>query len=551
MKCQDLDVVIVGAGFGGMYLLHRFRKMGLKARAFEAGSDVGGTWYWNRYPGARVDVESMQYSYQFDEELQQEWDWPERYSPQPEILRYARHVADRYDLRRDIQFDTRVQAAHYDDTAQAWNVTTDDGKVTRARYFVLAVGCLSSFNKPDIPGLEDFEGNTYFTAQWPHEPVDFTGQDVAVIGTGSTAMQSSPEIAKQAKSLTVCQRTANYSIPAQNRPQDPEYVAYVRMHYPELRAEAKTLYGGLLDDFGDVRAVDIPREEVEAELEQRWKKGGLTFLGGFSDMLYDERANVIAADFVKEKIRTIVKDPETAELLCPKNIIGGKRLCVDNGFFEIFNLPHVSLMDVGSKPIERITPRGIQRDGTEHKFDSIVYATGFDAITGSYLRIDIRGRDGLKLKDHWDAGPRTFLGMTVSGFPNMFMVTGPGSPSVLTNMLPSIELSVEWLTDAIAALRKSGKTIMEATAEAEASWVAHVNEVAQGSLRSKVKSWYNGGNIAGKPSVFMPYIGGLPAYLQKCNEVVDAGYRGFTMTAAPAPVAQPQQHAVTAEEQTT
>lgn len=529
MVQENFDVVVVGAGFAGMYLLHRFQKMGMRAIAFEAGSDVGGTWFWNRYPGARVDVESMQYSYQFDEALQQEWEWSERYSPQPEILRYAQHVADRHDLRKDIRFNTRVTAAHFDDAAENWNITTDDGKETRAQYFVLAVGCLSSFNKPNIPGLEDFAGNTYFTGEWPHEAVDFTGQDVAVIGTGSTAMQSSPEIAKQAKSLTLFQRTPNYSIPSHNGPQDPDYVAYDKKNYPKLRAEAKTLYGGVLDEWGDKEAARTPKEEVVAELEGRWKKGGLTFLGGFTDMLYDRSANVIAADFVKAKIRTIVKDPATADLLCPPNIIGGKRLCVDNGYYAMFNLPHVHLVDIEKTPIEKITPTGIQRGGEALKFDSIVCATGFDAITGSYLRIDIRGRSGVKLKDHWDAGPRTYLGMSVAGFPNMFTVTGPGSPSVLTNMLPSIEISVEWITDAINALRSNGKQMLEATAAAEAEWVAHVNEVAARSLRSTVKSWYIGANIPGKPSVFMPYIGGLPAYIERCNAVVEDHYRGFEM----------------------
>ena len=529
MDHEDFDVIVVGAGFAGMYLLHRFRQMGMTARAFETGSDVGGTWYWNRYPGARVDVESMQYSYQFDEELQQEWEWSERYSPQPEILRYAQHVADRSDLRRAIQFNTRVGAAHFDDQAVNWKITTDDGKQTRSRFFVLAVGCLSSFNKPDIPGLDDFSGNSYFTGQWPHRPVDFSGQDVAVIGTGSTAMQSSVEIAKQAKSLTVFQRTPNFSIPAHNRPQDPEYVAYFKANYPELRAKAKTVYGGLLDDFDERLAVETPREEVEAVLEARWKKGGLTFLGGFADMLYDHRANIIAADFVRDKIRSIVEDPETAELLCPTNIIGGKRLCVDSGYYKMFNLPHVQLVDIAGTPIERITPEGIFRGGEVLRFDSIVYATGFDAITGSYLRIDIRGRNGRALKDHWEGGPRTYIGMAVAGFPNMFTVTGPGSPSVLTNMLPSIEMSVEWMTEAIDTMRRKQKRVIEATPQAEADWVAHVNEVAKGSLRSTVKSWYNGGNIGDKPSVFMPYIGGLPAYVRKCDEVVENDYRGFEL----------------------
>lgn len=530
MVKQDLDVVVVGAGFGGMYLLHRFRQMGLRARAYEVGDDVGGTWYWNRYPGARVDVESMQYSYQFDSDLQQEWEWSEKYSPQPEILNYARHVADRFDLRRDIQFNTRVTAAHFDDDNQDWQVTTDDGEKVRAKFFVLAVGCLSSFNVPDIPGIDDFEGDSFYTGKWPHEPVDFAGQRVAVIGSGSSAMQSAPQIAKQASELTVFQRTANYSIPAHNRPQDPEYMAEVKANYADIRARAKTIHGGVIAEFGTRKAAETPVEEIHKELEARWQQGGLTFLGGFTDFLIDPQANAHAAEFAKNKIRSIVKDPKTAELLCPENIIGGKRLCVDTEYFAMYNRPNVHLLDVKDKPIEQITSKGIMQGGVEHQFDSIVYATGYDAITGSYLRIDIRGRNGVELKEHWDAGPRTYLGLMVAGFPNMFMVTGPGSPSVLTNMLPSIEISVEWITDAISDMQAKNKHVCEAMPEAEAEWIATVNDLAAASLRSTVKSWYIGANIPGKPSVFMPYLGGQPAYLAKCKEVVANGYEGFELT---------------------
>jgi cation diffusion facilitator CzcD-associated flavoprotein CzcO len=342
MATRDFDVIVVGAGFGGMYLLHRFRKMGLRAIAFETGTDVGGTWYWNRYPGARVDVESMQYSYQFDPELEQEWQWSEKYSPQPEILAYAQHVAERYDLRKDIRFNTRVTAAHFDDASEDWLVTTNDGKQARAQYFVLAVGCLSSFNFPPIEGIDDFQGNSYHTGQWPHEPVDFTGQRVAVIGTGSSSIQSCPVIAKQAADLTIFQRTPNFSIPAHNGPQAPEYVEGVKAKYREFRAEAKTMASGLLGDFGDRKAVETSKEEIEKDLEARWQRGGLIFLGGFTDMLLDERANAFAAEFVRDKIRATVKDPKTAELLCPKNIIGGKRLCVDTDYYTMYNQPHVS-----------------------------------------------------------------------------------------------------------------------------------------------------------------------------------------------------------------
>lgn len=529
MENRDLDVIVVGAGFGGMYLVHRFRQMGLRVKAIEAGSDVGGTWYWNRYPGARVDVESMQYSYQFDEDLQQEWEWSQRYSPQPEILKYAQHVAERFDLRKDILFNTRVEAAHFDDDRNDWLVTTDDGKTRRAQFFVMAVGCLSSFNKPEIEGIDDFKGNSYFTAQWPHEPVDFTGQKVAMIGTGSTAMQSSPEIAKQAKSLTLFQRTPNYSIPSHNGPQDPEYVKYVKDNYAQLRADAKKVYGGVLDDFGEAEGKSTPKDVMHKELERRWKRGGLTFLGGYTDTMYDKDTNEFAAEFVRQKIRQIVKDPETAEILCPTNEIGVKRICVDTGYFQIFNRDNVNILEVRQTPIERITEKGIVRGGVEHEFDSIVYATGFDAFTGSYNRIDIRGRGGKKLKDHWEAGPRTYIGMTVTGFPNMFAVTGPLSPSVFTNMLPSIEHSAEWITDAIAYVNDANKSVIEATEEAEASWVKHADDVARPSLRYHADCWYLGSNIPGKPRVFMPYNAGLPAYIQKCEEVVAGGYDGFEM----------------------
>jgi cation diffusion facilitator CzcD-associated flavoprotein CzcO len=527
MADRDFDVVVVGAGFAGMYLLHRLRGMGFSTKVFEMGSDVGGTWYWNRYPGARCDIESMQYSYQFDSDLQQDWEWTERYAPQPEILKYAQHVAERFDLRRDIQFDTRVTAAHFDDSSSDWDIATGDGKTTRCRFLVLALGCLSSFNMPKIDGIDDFQGNSYHTGQWPHEGVDFTGQRVAVIGTGSSAIQSIPIIAQQADDLTVFQRTPNYSIPAHNRPQDEEYVRHMKANYPEIRAEAKSIPTGVLWDYGNRKAVETPEEEIRQELEERWQRGGLAFLGGFTDTMFDERANAYAADFVKDKIREIVKDPETAELLSPKNIIGGKRLCVDTDYYATYNLPHVHLVDVSEQPVERIVANGVQQAGRVYEVDSIVYATGFDAMTGSYLRIDIRGADELELRDKWEAGPRTYLGLTVAGFPNMFMVTGPGSPSVLTNMIPSIEQHVEWITDAIAYLRDQGKERIEAVVPAEDAWVDHVNDVANKSLRAKVKSWYVGANIPGKPTVFMPYIGGLPAYIAKCEEVVANNYEGF------------------------
>ena len=520
----------MGAGFAGMYLLHRLRGLGFRVQVMEAGSDVGGTWYWNRYPGARCDVESMQYSYQFDDELQQEWEWSERYATQPEIIRYARHVADRFDLRRDIRFNCRVAAAHLDETQDIWRITTEAGDTLSARWFVMATGCLSSANMPDIPGIDSFRGQIYHTGQWPHEDVDLTGKRVAVIGTGSSAIQSIPIIAEQAASLTVFQRTANYAIPARNRPLDPEDVARTKAHYREMRAQAKQMPAGILFQANDVSARAVDDAERQARFEHRWQKGGLTFLGAFNDLLLDAESNRYAADFVRNKIRETVKDPEVAELLCPTNIIGCKRLCVDSGYYETFNRPNVHLVDISDSPIEALTARGLRTAGEEHAFDCIVFATGFDAMTGSLLRVDIRGSGGRPLADKWQEGPKTYLGLMTAGFPNMFMVTGPGSPSVLTNMLPSVEQHAEFIADCIAHIAENGLKRIEAETEAEEAWVAHGDQVAGLTLRSTCSSWYIGANIPGKPRVFMPYIGGFPAYLDKCADVVANGYEGFRLS---------------------
>ena len=527
----DRDVIVVGAGFAGMYLLHRLRGLGFRVQVMEAGDDVGGTWYWNRYPGARCDVESMQYSYQFDDGLQQEWEWSERYATQPEIMRYARHVADRFDLRRDIRFNCRVAAAHLDEGSNTWQVTTQDGDSLTARWFVMATGCLSSANMPDIPGVESFHGQIHHTGQWPHEGVDFTGKRVAVIGTGSSAIQSIPIIAEQAASLTVFQRTANYAIPARNRPLEAEEVARTKARYGEMRAQAKQMPAGILFQANDVSAKAVDAAERQARFEHRWQKGGLTFLGAFNDLLLDEESNRFAADFVRNKIRETVTDPKVAELLCPTNIIGCKRLCVDSGYYETFNRDNVHLVDISGNAIEALTETGLRTaDGSTHEFDSIVFATGFDAMTGSLLRVDIRGCGGRTLADKWQEGPKTYLGLMTAGFPNMFMVTGPGSPSVLTNMLPSVEQHAEFIADCIAHIAEKGLQRIEAEPAAEEAWVAHGDEVAGLTLRSTCSSWYIGANIPGKPRVFMPYIGGFPAYLQKCADVVAKGYEGFRLS---------------------
>jgi cation diffusion facilitator CzcD-associated flavoprotein CzcO len=523
------DAVIVGAGFAGMYMLHRLRGMGLSVRVFEAGSGVGGTWYWNRYPGARCDVESMQYSYQFSDELQQEWVWSERYAPQPEILRYANHVADRFDLRRDIQFDTRVFSAIFDEAEGRWVLEISTGERVTATYCVMATGCLSSANMPKFAGIDSFQGETYHTGHWPHEGVDFGGKRVGVIGTGSSAIQSIPILARKAAHLYVFQRTPNYTIPAHNGPLDPAYQAAVKADYAGLRARAKATVPGLDFDFNMVSALAVGEEECQREFEARWAHGGLPFLGAFGDLLYNKAANDLAAEFVRGKIREIVYDPEVAELLSPRNVFGCKRLCVDTGYWETYNRPNVTLIDVSDEPIEAITPAGIQVKGQDYAVDAIVFATGFDAMTGALLKIDIRGTGGQTLKDKWREGPKTYLGLGIAGFPNLFTITGPGSPSVLTNMLPSIEQHVEWIADCIGYLRDNGVARIEARAEAEESWVAHVGEVAGGSLRSTCSSWYIGANVPGKPRVFMPYIGGFPAYVQKCDAVAANGYEGFVL----------------------
>jgi cyclohexanone monooxygenase len=529
-KSGDFDAVIVGAGFAGLYMLHRLRGMGLKARILEAGGAVGGTWYWNRYPGARCDVESMQYSYQFSEELQQEWEWAERYATQPEILRYANHVADRFDLRRDIRFDTCVTAATFDETASRWIVETDDGARLTASYCVMATGCLSSFNKPSFEGIDSFEGSIYYTGQWPHEEVDFSDRRVGVIGTGASAIQSIPLIAQQAEHLFVFQRTPNYAVPAHNAPLDPDVVRETKADYAGFRERAKQMPTGFIVRYATVTALEAGPEEREREYQARWRAGGLPFMAAYPDLLFDAEANETAAEFVRGKIREAVRDPEIAELLSPRNIIGAKRLCVDTGYFETYNRSNVTLIDISAAPIEGICADGIRARGEEYKVDAIVFATGFDAMTGALLNVDIRGRGGLKLSEKWAGGPRNYLGLTVAGFPNLFTITGPGSPSVFTNMIPSIEQHVEWIADCVGYMRERGLVSLEASVEAEDAWVAHVAEVGGASLRSRVDTWYDGANIPGKPRTFMPYIGGFPVYAQKCADVAANGYEGFVLS---------------------
>jgi cation diffusion facilitator CzcD-associated flavoprotein CzcO len=525
----DYDVIVVGAGFGGMYALYRLRGLGHRVRVLEAGTDVGGTWYWNRYPGARVDTETMFYSYQFSNALQQEWDWKERYPSQPEILEYARHVADRFDLRPDIQFEARVRGARWDDATDLWTVETEDGTSLTARFCVMATGCLSAVNIPKFEGADCFVGELYHTGLWPDAPVSLAGKRVAVIGAGSSGVQSIPVFAEQAEQLFVFQRTANYVIPSHNRRLDPSEIAEIKANYPELRAAAKkTFSGNIFSSAGD-SAMAVSDAERNAAYEERWQTGGLAMMATYADFQTSEAANETVSDFIRGKIREIVDDPEVAELLAPKQLFLCKRLCVGTDYYETYNRDNVTLVDVSESPIERFTPNGLQVDGTEYEVDVIVLATGFDAMTGALNRMDIRGVDGLALRDKWADGPKTYLGLGIAGFPNMFTITGPGSPSVLTNMIPSIEQHVEWISDCIEHMRAHDLTRIEAETDAEEAWVENARNVAGLSLRAKCESWYLGSNIPGKPRVMLPFAGGMPVYAAKCNAVAAAGYDGFAL----------------------
>ncbi|WP_439815112.1 flavin-containing monooxygenase [Zavarzinia sp. CC-PAN008] len=529
---RDLDVVVVGAGFAGMYLLHRLRGLNLNVQVFEQGKGVGGTWYWNRYPGARCDVESLEYQYGFSDEVQRGWTWTERYAAQPEILRYQNYVADTLDLKRDIQFETKVTGADYDQATARWTVRTSRGDVVRAKYVVMATGCLSAARVPDFPGMGSFKGATYHTGDWPHEGVDFTGLRVGVIGTGSSAVQSIPEIAKQAKELTVFQRTANFTLPAGNRPLTEEEIAAGREVLLEGRRRAFATKGGLHTfEYNNRLSTDMTPEEIRKELESRWNAGGFAFLGAYEDFLMSWEANTIASDFAREQMAKAIKDPGLVEKLLPQgHPVGAKRLCLDTHYLETFNEPHVTLVDVRETPIERISAAGVVAGGKEYAFDAIVFATGFDAMTGAILSVDVTGRDGARLRDKWAAGPRTYLGLQTAGFPNLFFVTGPGSPSVLSNMIVAIEQHVDWITNCIGRLEQHQVRAIEAQVEAEDQWVDHVNEVAAMTLYPEANSWYMGANVPGKPRVFMPYPGGVDVYQQKLDEVAERNYEGFALS---------------------
>ncbi|MDA1116435.1 MAG: NAD(P)/FAD-dependent oxidoreductase [Proteobacteria bacterium] len=527
---SKIDALVIGAGFAGLYQLHSLRdRLGLSAKVLEAGGDLGGTWYWNRYPGARCDSESHAYRYFFSRELNEEWEWSERYPGPPEILRYLGRVAEKFDLRRDIRFGCRVVSARYDETRNRWIVQTDSGEQYAATYLVAAVGCLSSANVPDIPGLGEFDGKWIHSGHWPHEGVDIAGKRVGQIGTGSTGIQAAPVIAQTAAHLTVFQRTPTYSVPARNAPLTPEFKRWVRENHEEIRAAVRSTPNGHAFRIAERNVADVTPEERQAIYEAAWEKGGLQFRATFRDLLADQAANDTAAEFLRGRIRAVVRDPKTAQALADiDHPYAAKRPPIDTDYFETFNRDNVTLVDLRADPIERITPRGIRTRSAEHALDIIVFATGFDALTGPLLAIDIRGRGGRALREDWRAGPQTYLGLQVPGFPNFFTVTGPGSPSVLTNMPVAIEQHVEWITDCIGHLRRNGIDSIEPDPEAARRWGAHVNEAANATLLSKAKhSWYYGANVPGKPRVFMPYAGGMARYRRICEDVAARGYEGF------------------------
>jgi cation diffusion facilitator CzcD-associated flavoprotein CzcO len=523
------DVVVVGAGFSGMYQLHKLREQGLNVQVFEAGSDVGGTWYWNRYPGARVDIESMAYSFSFSDELQQEWEWSEKYSPQPELLKYAQHIANRFDLKSDIAFDTRVASAHFDEDTNEWLVTTECGRRVRAQHLVMATGVLSASKTPDITGRDNYRGETYRTGLWPKEGVDFTGKRVAVIGTGSSAVQAIPLIAEEAEDVVVYQRTATFTTPALNHALNKDDASVIKANYAEYRAKQRLNVLGVVDERSLERTMDVSAQERDRRFKSGWESGILPgMLFQFADLQVEQEANDAISEYIRDRIRDTVKDEQTAQDLLPTDYpYGTKRPCIDTNYYETFNRENVSLVNLRRTPIETITQKGIRTAEGEREFDAIVYATGFDAMTGPLLRVDIRGRGGVKLTDAWNDGPRSYLGIAIHGFPNLFTITGPSSPSVLSNMLVSIEQHVDWVSDCIQWMKTEGKATIEPSDSAEQEWAEHTEQLANMTLYPKANSWYMGANVPGKPRMFLAYVGGVGTYRMICDQVAAAGYRGF------------------------
>ena len=523
-ELKKYDALIVGAGVSGLFMSYRLKKMGLSVLVVEKADQLGGTWNWNRYPGARCDIPSLEYSYQFDEDLQQDWNWSEKYSAGTEILEYLKHVADRFDLKEGINFEEEVVRAQYNEKNALWSVKTNKSEY-QSKFCIFATGCLSVPNKPEIKGLESFEGELLQTASWPREKIDFSGKNVAIIGTGSSSIQTIPEIAKDVKNLYVFQRTPNYSIPSNNGPMDVEVEKNVKSRYSEFRKENYLNGFGIASDSGEAFISESALEDVNAQLEENWNSSGLGFFGGYADIPVDVDSNEVAANFVRNKIKEVVKNPETAERLCPKYHIGGKRLCVDTGYFETFNKENVHLIDINQNPISQVDAESIQADET-YQIDTLILATGFDAITGALTGLDIVGRNEINLKDQWKEGAKSYLGLGVSNFPNLFTITGPGSPSVLSNMMPSIEQHVNWIADCISWMSENNKSVIESTETAEEEWMKLVNEIADTTIFTSTKSWYNGSNIEGKAKSFLPFIG-VPVYTEKLEEITAADYQGF------------------------
>ncbi len=533
-KTENFDIVVVGAGFAGMYALHHLRGLGFNTLIVEAAGGVGGTWYWNRYPGARVDIESAEYSYSFSEELQQEWSWSERYSAQPELLRYANHVADRFDLRRDIRFNTRVVSAIFDEKTDTWSVTTDGG-VIRAKYCIMATGILSAANLPDFPGMDMFKGPTYHTARWPHEGVDFTGQRVGIVGTGSSAVQTIPIVARQAKHLTVFQRTPSYCVPQRNCPMPPEYERKFKSIYPEWRRREKYESAGAFNVANyeqqpriTTSAMDATPEQRLALYENRYASGGLAIYLVYEDVFTNFESNETVSEFLRGKIRERVKDPAIAELLAPKYPALAKRLCADNGYYETYNRDNVTLVDIRGGEIE-LTARGIKVKGVEREFDSIIFATGFDAMTGSMVRMDIRGRGGKQLKTCWSDGAITAMGLMTAGFPNLFYLNGPGSPAPLYHPILLAEEQTGWIGDWLTHMRDHQLSHIEPEEKIQNEWVAHVTDVINGSIFPKANSWYMGRNIPGKSPIGQAYFGPIAHYRQLCQSVLKDGFKDFKL----------------------
>jgi cation diffusion facilitator CzcD-associated flavoprotein CzcO/acetyl esterase/lipase len=527
----EVDVVVVGAGFSGLYMLYRLRELGLDAVVFDEASDVGGTWYWNRYPGARCDVPTVDYAFTFDPRLERDWTWSEKYATQPEIIAYLQHVADRYDLRRDIRFGTRVSAAAWDEAARRWRLRTGHGDEVTCQYYVMASGCLSLPKTPDIEGVDRYRGEVYLTGRWPHDRVDFSGKRVAVVGTGSSGIQCIPLIAREATRLTVFQRTPNFSVPAHNGPPPADRLARLAADRDGYREAARWSRGGIPMEITDVSGVTAPEDVRRQRFEAAWQAGELfAILGVFNDQGINPVSNELVAEMIREKIRAIVGDADTAEALCPKDHpFGTKRPCLDSGYFETFNLPHVRLVDLRRTPIVAITEDGIDTTGESFEVDAIVFATGFDAMTGPLVSVSVTGMDGVTLKDKWEHGPATYLGLMTAGFPNLFMITGPQSPSVLSNMVVSIEQHIDWIADCLRRLREDKIDRIEPTPLAEAGWVRHNQDCADITLYPRANSWYMGANVPGKPRVFLPYIGGVDAYRRACQEVTENGFVGFRL----------------------